>query len=660
MKCRIIVFLFCLTLFLIPLNAQTIDDFLQTRINQIEELEISSEAKEELIEQLYNLQTNPINLNSAKESELQLLGFDDYQIFSLHHYIRETGELKSIYELSVINGFSSLQIEEIQNYVCVRPIQWKASLKLDSVFTKSQHEIRTQYKQVLEKSKGFLREDNKGYQGSPFASQIRYTFNYFDRLEFSFVGDKDAGELSLIDYYSSQFTIREIGILEQLTIGDYRLNFGEGLALGQGFSLSYFNNEAKLKNNNFGIKPHRSSTEYGYNRGIATKLKLWNTDLFLFASMDRIDYSGSILTTGLHRTESELSKKDSNIARMIGGHVNYEYKGLRLGTTAFYYDYRDSIKHSSSAYQQYYFSGTQNSVISTNASYTYKRLSLFSEAAISQNKATAFIFGMQVNLGYKTTLSASFRNYDKGYQNFYANALGVQSRIANEQGFNLNFAHRVNKKFNYYMAADVFRFPFKTYISQEGATGLKIRGELNYHPKENTYLRLTYKFNNREEDIDLENGDVVLHYDILQQVQLYLQTQITNSLHLHSRLGYSHTHNYESNKDNGYYFLVEGIYKPNVIPLQFNLRYAYFDTKNYDNHFSVYEYNLPLNYSTTLFYDKGHRAYFYLKANLFKNIDLSFRYAVTLFSNKETISSGNDEIPHSHKQDIGLQLHIKF
>lgn len=484
MKCKRLILLFCLTLFLLPLRSQTTDDLLERRIKQIEDIEISAESKEELIEFLYSLKTNPLNLNSAKESELQLLGLDDFQIFSLHHYISETGELKSIHELSVINGFTPQLIEEILPFVCVKPMRYQPSLRLDSVFTKGKHELRTQYKQILEKSKGYLRQDGKGYQGMPFSSQLRYNFSYFDRLEFSFVADKDAGEPSLIDYYSAQLTLRNISFVQQLTIGDYRLNFGEGLAIGQGFSLSYLNNDAILKNRNFGIKPHRSSTEYGYNRGIAANLKLWNTDLFLFASIDKIDYSGSILTTGLHRTESEITKKDSNLARMFGSHLNYENKGLQLGTTFLYYDYQDSIKHNSSAYQQYYFSGKQNSILSVNASYLYKRLRFFAEGAMSQNKAKAFLCGAQINLAYKTLLSFSLRNYDKDYQSFYANSIGVQTKIANEQGFNINFSHRLNSNLSYYLAADFFRFPFQTYISQEGAKGMKIRGEINYNPSE--------------------------------------------------------------------------------------------------------------------------------------------------------------------------------
>ena len=659
MKCKRLILLFCLTLFLLPLRSQTTDDLLERRIKQIEDIEISAESKEELIEFLLSLKTNPLNLNSAKESELQLLGLDDFQIFSLHHYISETGELKSIHELSVINGFTPQLIEEILPFVCVKPMRYQPSLRLDSVFTKGKHELRTQYKQILEKSKGYLRQDGKGYQGMPFSSQLRYNFSYFDRLEFSFVADKDAGEPFLIDYYSTQLTLRNISFVQQLTLGDYRLNFGEGLAIGQGFSLSYLNNDAILKNRNFGIKPHRSSTEYGYNRGIAANLKLWNTDLFLFASIDKIDYSGSILTTGLHRTESEITKKDSNLARMFGSHLNYENKGLQLGTTFLYYDYQDSIKHNSSAYQQYYFSGKQNSILSVNASYLYKRLRFFAEGAMSQNKAKAFLCGAQINLAYKTLLSFSLRNYDKDYQSFYANSIGVQTKIANEQGFNINFSHRLNSNLSYYLAADFFRFPFQTYISQEGAKGMKIRGEINYNPSEKTLLRLTYKFNNREEDV--KQGDTeILHYNILQQIQLYLQTQLTENFYLHSRTGYSHTHTFSSNKDNGYYFLVEGIYKPKDFPLQLNLRYAYFDTKNYDNRFSVYEYNLPMNYSVASLYDVGHRGYLFFKINLTKEIDLSLRYAATLFTEKEEISSGNDQIPHSHKQEVGFQIHIKL
>lgn len=75
-----------LVLFSLSLFAQTDrDDVLEAAIRQIEDLDISSTAKEEWIEQLAAFLISPLNLNSAEEFQLRLLGLDDFQILSLIH-----------------------------------------------------------------------------------------------------------------------------------------------------------------------------------------------------------------------------------------------------------------------------------------------------------------------------------------------------------------------------------------------------------------------------------------------------------------------------------------------------------------------------------------------------------------------------------------------
>lgn len=648
-------------------NAQEINSFIENRLRQIEESDISNQDKELLVEQLYNLYTNPINLNDADENQLQILGLDDFQIFSLQHYIKETGELLSIYELKYINGFDGTTINNISPFVHVSQTKYKPPLRLDSVFKHSSHEIRLQYKQVLEKSRGYTRTDNKGYLGKGFATTFRYYMDYFDRMHFSIVGDKDAGEPFFnsmqkkgFDYYAIQLTLKDIGFIEQVTLGDYRLNFGEGLAIGQGFSLNYLTTDANIKKRNFGIQPHRSTTEYGYNRGIATNIKIGKSNLFLFASYDKVDYSGSILTEGLHRTASELEKKDSNANRMGGVHWTYQNKGLQIGATALYYDYKYPIKHSNATYQKYYFEGKHNNVLATDFSYLYKRLRLFGEIAVSRNKAFAYIAGLQINLAYKTTLSLAYRDYGSKFQNFYSGAIGAQSRNMNEKGVNINFAHRINDHLSYYAGTDFFHFPFNTYRSSSPANGFKIRSEIRYTPNDNNMLRLTYKLNNRQEDEKISDTQKILTDNTVQQLQFSYIYSINEYFQLQSRLGYSFSSTYQSNQNNGYFAYLETIYKGKRIPLQLNLRYAYFNTTDYDNHFSIYEYNLPLNYSSAILNGNGHRLYLFIKTKPWKNMELSARYAVYIYKDRDEISSGNDLIASSRKQDIGIQLFVRF
>ena len=68
MKCKRLILLFCLTLFLLPLRSQTTDDLLERRIKQIEDIEISAESKEELIEFLYSLKPIPLILIPQKKA----------------------------------------------------------------------------------------------------------------------------------------------------------------------------------------------------------------------------------------------------------------------------------------------------------------------------------------------------------------------------------------------------------------------------------------------------------------------------------------------------------------------------------------------------------------------------------------------------------------
>ena len=655
----------CLVLFcFLKLNAQQdVNQFIEKRSKDIEDLEISEEAKEEWLETLHSFALTPLNLNNATETQLQILGLNDFQIFSLQHYIRETGELLSIYELSHINGFDSETINLIMPFIYVRKTDWKPPLRFDSIAKYNRQDLRLQYRQVLEQSQGYLRTDGKGYQGQPFSTTLRYNFNYFDRLQFSVVADKDAGEPFFdslqpygFDHYSIQLTLRQISILNQLTLGDYRLNFGEGLALSQGFSLSYLNTDAIVKKRSYGITPHRSSSEIDYNRGIAANIDVFNTNLFVFASVNRNDYSGNLMTTGLHRTPHEIETKDSTTTRMAGLHWAYDRKGLQIGLTAFAYAYKDSLHHQSRDYQQYYFEGKQNSVYSINASYLFKQMRVFGETAVSQNKATAMLFGLQFNLDYKTTLSVSYRNYDKRFQNHYASALSAQSRIANEKAINFAFAHRVSSVFRYYLGCDLFRFPFSTYQSTLSANGFKIKTELIYTPTEQSSIRFLSKLNSRQRDDKNDMPNLKSENYFL--AQLTVEHAFNDFIALNARSAYCINRFETASK--GMYFYLESLFTLPRLPLKLNLRYAYFDTDDYDSHFSIYEYNLPLSFSTVSVYDKGHRAYIFLRCNLFQDIQLSMRYALTLFSEKQSISSGNDLINSNHKQDIGVQLYFKF
>ena len=646
-----------------------VDNQTNNRISSIEESEISEREKQTLVEDLYYLSLNPVNINTADKNTLLLIGLNEFQILCLQRYIKETHPLLSIYEIPLINGFSEQTLEEILPYIYVAPVKWKASLRLDSIFSKSIHDIRIQGKKIIENAWGYRRTDSMGFQGDNFSNNIRYNLNYFDRLSFSFVADNDAGEPFFTskqkygyDYISMQATIKDISFIEQITVGDYRLGFGEGLALNQNLNFGYFSSDAKSKKNYNGIKPNRSVIEYNYMRGIATKLKLKDFSVFLFGSYNKIDYSGSIIETGLHRTLSEISKKDSNREIVYGTHIGWKRKGFEIGTTIFHYEYKDSIKHQNQNYMKYYFEGKDNNIYSINFSIPlfYGRIRLFSEMAMSKNKGYAGLMGADFNIAYKTNLTINLRNYQNQFQNYYSSAIGAQSRNANEKGIYAAYSMLVNKYFNFFIAMDYFFFPDESYRANESIRGYKIKGELNYIPNKTNLITLLYKNNNRPYNETHTNNVVFPEDNILQQIQLRYTLIPNEWLMLKSRIGYSQTLSYPSIKKKGGFVSQDFIVKPNALPISINFRFSCFNTDDYDNAFYIYETGLPLNYSSSQLYDKGIRSYIILKYDFTKNIFLTARYSITQYFNKTSIHTSNDEIEGKKKQEIGIQFYWLF
>lgn len=638
---------------------------INNRISSIEESEISEQDKQTLIEDLYYLSLNPVNINSADENTLQLMGLDAFQILSLKYYIKETHQILTIYEIPFINGFSQEVLNQILPFIYVAPVLYKPSLSLDSVFSKSIYDIRLQYKRVLEKSWGYIREDDKGYQGKNFSTSFRFNQSYFNRLSFSILADNDAGEPFFnskqklgYDYLSAQFTLRDISIIEQITIGDYRLGFGEGLAMNQSLNFGHFTQDAKSKKNYSGIKPNRSITEYNSMRGIATKIRLKDISVYLFGSYNKRDYSGSLLTTGLHRTNSELQRKDSNIEAVYGTHIEFNRKGVELGITLFNYHYKYPITHQSQAYMQHYFEGKHNSIYSFNASLPiHRKIRAFGEIAMSENKGYAFITGLDINLGYKRNLSFNYRNYQNQYQNNFASAIGTQSRNANERGLYSAFSARINKYFNCFIGVDYFNFPDQSYRANVSVNGYKIRSEINYQPILSNQFSLIYKMNNRPYNETHTNKEIYPEDNILNQIQLRYIYSKNKNLMLKTRIGYSRTKNYKSNENQGMFVSQDLILSPKTIPLSLNLRIAYFNTDDYDNAFYIYEYSLPLTYSSSQLYDRGLRSYLILRYDFKKNLYLTARYSITYYKDKTEIHSSNDKILGNHKQEVSFQFY---
>jgi len=148
--------------------------------------------------------------------------------------------------------------------------------------------------------------------------------------------EKDDGEKSLSDLTSYYCMIKNIDYFETLLLGDYNIEFGEGLALWSsygGMKSSYINSVGKSGRN---IIAKRGNEENKFFRGIAFSSNIWKLRVSGYYSRNKFDAvvnnSSGLITsfaeTGYHRTSAEIKNADSGEEIFIGGRADFAIDSL--------------------------------------------------------------------------------------------------------------------------------------------------------------------------------------------------------------------------------------------------------------------------------------------------------------------------------------------
>ena len=213
---RIISFLIVVS---IPFTSFSQNEKLSEEIISIaEELaldESDPEAVSMYIEQLHELSQNPVNINSADESEISRLFFlSDFQVRALADYVSTSGIIVTAYEIAAIPGFDRQTTEMIIPFISLAPEYNKLSdtIKLRSTFLSNL---------VIKPG-----ENDTSSLGSSYKFMSKYKFTA-GRITGGFTLEKDQGEEfftgspSLPDFLSGYLSFSGKGIIRKFIIGDF-------------------------------------------------------------------------------------------------------------------------------------------------------------------------------------------------------------------------------------------------------------------------------------------------------------------------------------------------------------------------------------------------------------------------------------------------------
>ncbi len=653
-----------------------------------------------LYEKLEFYRKRKINLNEASVEELKEFGLlSDIQVNAIILHRETYGQLISIYELQAIDAFDKQTILGIQPFIRLGGNIETFRVPVYTMPFKGTNEFILRYTRVLEERLGYVKEDSLGgYLGNPGKLYARYRHQYENRHSWGITAEKDAGEEFFtgsnkqgFDFYSAHLYYRNLGsLIKGVALGDYEVSFGQGLTMGAGFGAGKSSLVTNVKLRNRSLKPYTSVAESNFKRGAAAHLSIANTvDLVGFVSLKDYDFSVTSIEVqdsdeqiirintaidldGLHRTNSEIAKKNSVPIFETGGGAKVKFKQGHVGVHGALYSIdAEEFSKLPQVYNQFYITNFKSLIkLGADYNYIYQNFNFFGETSYSSNGGVATLNSFLIGLDRTVDLVVLHRYYSRNFINLVPSTAFSESTLpVNEHGIYLGLAF--NPTYNWTIAGymDTYKHPWLRSTADAPSKGVEYLFQVNYRLKRKLDFYVRYRSETKQvnlveddDDIELENEDVFdpLANNRRTQVRLHLGNTLNKTWKLRNRIEYMRYTEEAEPASNGFLVYQDVLFSPLGQPYSFKGRFAVFQTDSYDSRIYAYENDIIGSFSIPAYSYRGMRYYLGFRYKGVRNMTLEFRVAQTYLSDRETISSGNEEIDGPTKTEFKAQVRYKF
>jgi len=613
----------------------------------------SSASIERLIELTEELKKNKIPLNEAGVDQLrQLPWLNASDIHAILRYRTEKGLISSLQELQAIVGKESAA--RIAPY-----IRYKKELRQrQTALSKSVEMDGSLYSRLFLETtprKGLL---NGKYAGENFRLYHRAEFSV-PHVSVSLLQEKDIGEPDIADFSSLSIHVFDLGFLDNAVFGNYKLNYGQGLLVGQGRYLSKGGDpSAGVRLTSRQLLPYTSSSEFGFFQGIATTVKANPFDVTAFYSTNHLDavinnagIISSFGTSGYHRTELEIARKDNITETVVGATLLYHYQaGLysgRAGASVLAFNYPtpfDALDPDAA------LSGiSAGTLYSVETGLSNGKVSLFTETAFSEHpKDVSWIAGAEFEILPGISGVVARRVYGVHYFSPFAGAFAERGDGAsNENGYYLGVNTRVHDRLLIGAYYDQFTFPVLGSHCQYPSDGNDARLFMNW--KQSSWLAWNLQFQHKYKEEQKNQGTSTLAF----WTPLPL---VTNRLQLDCDLAFSGHFRLKSRGEVKHvvkkYLAGDQLFNGSMVYQQVGYnagsyglkgRFTLFNTTDYDAAIYAYEDDLPLTSSLGVYDGRGKSLFLLATWQVMKQMKLGARFETTWYDDRAVYSSGNDE-----------------
>ncbi len=514
----------------------------------------------------------------------------------------------------------------------------KALLYRNSYIQRERFDVRLRGR-VLNKGgfrnvKGDFINDFKTYQ---------LGFLAYSNFSGGFVIEKDYGERRIDELVNFYFDYKGGGILRRFIVGNYILQFGQGIL---------FWRPVRLGKGTDAISPVQRSVENYAERYISTDevkpflgavavTKFKNFDLTVFYSSRKIpasfDSTGLVRYidfSGINKGQKDILKRD-----VYGFFSVY---GKRNFITGVSFAYQKFDKDFASSTSRPYGGGKIYSSFMWD--FLFKRLNFFGELATQSGLNFSAVSGVVFDFE-NLKLAFQYRNLNPNFISVNGNTFGERYGEAwNEEGFYSSVKLKLRRLYiwGYY---DIFTFPVAK--ANDAKSGYDYRFELGISISRNMNAKILIREKSVLKGIKVYDDFGRGNWGERSERRKNFRVEVENKFQdvvLRSRVEVLKMN--FTDEETGF-LIYQGVKMKVFNGLTFYARIAHFRSDSYSSRIYVYEDDLDGVVSLIPLYGQGLRWYFVLKYSYWKFLSIQFKYAESLFF-------------ENVKASAGLQIEIKI
>ena len=450
-------------------------------------------------------------------------------------------------------------------------------------------------------------------------------------------------------------------MLQRAVIGKYRLSTGMGLVLNTSFSLGKLATLQNLGRTPQTLRPHTSRSEADYFQGAAATikpLKALQTTFFVSyrpvdATLNADGSATTIITSGYHRTPTEMEKKYNTHITAMGTSIGFRHGALRMGANAIYSHLDRSLEpNRETLFRRYYAHGSRFVNASIDYHFTPGRFAFHGETATNGDGALATVNAVSYQPLSQLSVVALQRFYSYRYTSLYAHSFSDFGHVQNESGFYIGANWTPLRYWHVQTYFDFAYAPWARYQVSQSSHSYDFLAQLEYQ-RQKWSAQLRYRAHLRQRDDDTKT--TLIPYDN-HSARLTLSYNGDNGLTTKTQLSAAHA--VFRTTDNGYMVSQQiGYQQPR---LMLGLQGAYFNTDSYQSRIYVYERQLTYEYVYPVYYGEGIRLALHARYDLNSHLRLSTRMGYTNYFDRNFIGTGLQAVNASHVTDVDLQLRWRF